>query len=88
MNNEELIKNDPDKIEYLYKILLRHIKELDNDLTNYIVQDFFRYEDTLEKDIIIDIQVINDMTNLILGKVKEIQKEQIPFQRGQHRPAP
>ena len=52
-----------------------HIKELDNDLTNYIVQDFFRYEDTLEKDIIIDIQVINDMTNLILGKVKEIKKE-------------
>lgn len=75
MKEEELLKNNPENIEYLYKILLRHIKELDKDLTNYLVQDFFRYEDTLEKDIIIDIQVINDMTNLILDKVKEIKKE-------------
>lgn len=75
MTKEELLKNDPDKIEYLYKILLRYINELDKDLTNYLVQDFFTYEDTLEKDVIIGIQLINDMTNLILEKVKEMKKE-------------
>lgn len=75
MTNEELLKNNPENIEYLYKILLRNIKELDENLTKYLVQDFFRYEDTLEKDIIIDIQVINDMTNLILDRVKEIKNE-------------
>lgn len=75
MEREELLKNNPNNLEYLYKKLLRNIKSLDNTLTKYLVQDFFKYEDTREKDIIVEIQSINDMTNFILQKIQKNVEE-------------
>lgn len=75
MERQELLINNPNSMDYLYKKLLRDIKSLDEKLTKYLVQDFFRYEETQEKDIILEIQGINDMTNFILDKMQEIARE-------------
>lgn len=70
MKIEELQNNDYRKNEYWYKYLLRNLKELDKDLTCYLVPDFYHYEETQEKDILTNIQYINDITDFILQKVK------------------
>lgn len=71
MKLEELLNNNPNNFEYLYKILLRDIKSLDDKLTKYLVQDFFEYEETKEENVITEIKNINDVTNYILLKLKE-----------------
>lgn len=71
MKLEELLNNNPNNCEYLYKILLRDIKSLDDKLTKYLVPNFFRYEETKEEDVITEIENINDITNYILKKIKE-----------------
>lgn len=75
MTFNELESNDYRKDEYWYKILLRNLKGLDEKLTKYLVPDFYHYEDTQEKDVIYEIQNINDITNFILNKIKQEKEE-------------
>ena len=63
---EMLEKNNPNKEEYYFKVLLRSLKTLDKDLTKYLVQDFYEYEKTSDLP---PYTIINGFKNII----KQIQ---------------
>lgn len=66
MDFELLEKNKPNDEEYYLKVLLRNLKTLDNNLTKYLVQDFYENEKTTKKDIFNDIAVISNICKYIL----------------------
>lgn len=70
MDFELLEKNKPNDEEYYLKILLRNLKTLDNNLTKYLVQDFYTYEETTKKDIFNNIAGISNICKYILEETE------------------
>lgn len=70
MDFEMLEKNYPNNEEYYFKVLLRNLKDLDNDLTKYLVQDFYKYEEKTRKNILDDIAVISNICKYILEGIE------------------
>lgn len=73
MTKEDLLYNDPNSNDYVYKLLLRELKDLDSSLTKFLVRDFYEKEKTSNDDVMCSIKVINDITNYILEKRKGIE---------------
>ena len=70
MDFEMLKKNNPNDEEYYFKVLLRNLKDLDNDLTKYLIQDFYKYEEKTRTNILDDIAMVSNICNFILDKAK------------------
>lgn len=75
MTKEDLLYNNPNSEDYVYKLLLRELKDLDSSLTKFLVRDFYENEKTSNDDVMCSIEVINDITNYILEKRKEVEGE-------------
>lgn len=70
MDFEMLEKNNPNDEEYYFKVLLRNLKDLDNDLTKYLVQDFYKYEEKTRKNILDDIAMVSNICKYILEETE------------------
>lgn len=65
-DNEDYNSNN-----YWYKHLLKNIKDLDKEITEYLMEDVYSKNTTCEENVISEIETINDITNFILNREKE-----------------